>query len=478
MILKRCIVSACVIVSLLVALPAQAIQTIGPRSLQNGYPVWFGDNAGFPVGFCLDAACIPDPVQAGNRFSEQVGFNGEAFYWMADMDLGNPAGLGLMVMAMEAAWAILDPANGDQFPFGRIRFRIDVLVPGSYTVTHPFGQATVVVPAVGPGPEITDANFSVLGGDIAGTVADVPPFAGVLGSGITHFFSVAGIGAPAPGALFTGAGLMASSNAGGSLPARTTFSVTGPLNAFGPGISTLSTNQVLTMAGRAFDPGPNTAPVLVADAAIAMGGRPIVIDPLLNDTDVVGAGNVHGLNPKATALVGGVAGPKTVTVGGTVLTFGADEVVTTAGGNTVTKNPDGTFQFHPQPAFTGVDTFQYVVQDTGGLISGQTLATDPVVPATVTVTVETLAVTDATFSPKTVKWTVSGTSSAANGTVITVFGAPTADPARVLGTATVTNGSWRFAGKAALSPAGGRQVTARSATSALVTAAAAPLVIR
>ncbi|MBI5507895.1 MAG: Ig-like domain-containing protein [Deltaproteobacteria bacterium] len=458
------------------AAPALAIQSSGPLSLQNGYPVWWMDDAGFQVGMCLDAACIPDGVQAGNAFSQQIGFGAEAFWWMADADLGNPAGLGLLVLAMEAAWLTETARNGDQFPFGRLRVRVDVEVPGAYTITHPFGAVTVTVPAVGPGPEITDADFAIIGGDVAGTRDQVPPYAGVLASSITHFFSVAGPGRPAPGALFSGFGAIASSNAGGTLPVNNFFRVSGPVGAFGPGVSVLTTST-FSVAGRAFNPGVNAPPTAVADAVVAFEGVPLDIDVTANDTDVIGAANVHGINAKATAIVGG-AGAKTLAIAGTTLTYGAGEAVTTTAGGTVSKNPTGTLKYTPPAGFTGVDSFQYVVQDTGGLVSGQTTPTSPIVPGTVSVIIEDLAVTSAVLHGRILKWTVSGTSTAPDGTVISLFAGPAADPTKPVGTAVVTGGVWRFVGKSMTSYAGIRQVSARSATSPLIVVLGAPLAVR
>ena len=62
---------------------------------------------------------LPDPVIAGDLFSEQIGFGAEAFWWLADALPANPAGLGLVVFGMEAAWANELPGRGDWFPFTR-----------------------------------------------------------------------------------------------------------------------------------------------------------------------------------------------------------------------------------------------------------------------------------------------------------------------------------------------------------------------
>ena len=46
----------------------------------------------------------------------------------------------MLVLALEAAFANGGPAVGDQISFGRVRIRVENLVPGAtYRVTHPYG---------------------------------------------------------------------------------------------------------------------------------------------------------------------------------------------------------------------------------------------------------------------------------------------------------------------------------------------------
>jgi hypothetical protein len=95
----------------------------------------------------------------------------------------------------------------------------------------------------------------------------------------------------------------------------------------------------------------------------------------------------------------------------------------------VAKNPDGTVTFLPLAAFSGIATIPYVIQDTGGCISGQTNcspaalgtpappapapALQPPVPALAIITVEQ-ATAQAAFRPKVQKWDISGATSIAN----------------------------------------------------------------
>lgn len=379
-----------------------ALQAVGPVSLQNGYPVWWQDQAVFRVAFCLDAACFPDPVQAGNPFSEQVGFGAEAFWWLADATL--PVGNALLVLAQEAAWLTETARDGEQFPFARIRVRADADAAGVHTITHPYGQ--IVVNVTTPGTRAINVTLDIP------AAADPPLFAGALATDITHFLRIDNTPVPAPGAVFSGTGTIA--NAG---TANAVFSISGPgIFAGAP-----STNQ-FTVAGRSFDPGANLAPVAKPDVVGTQVATPVTIDVVANDTDIIGPANVHGINPKATGI--GAAPP--FKIGPFNPVTGTNAPFTTTNGGRVEKNPDGTLTYTPAAAFSGIDTFPYVVQDTGGCISGQTdcspaalgtpappavpPAAQPPVPALAVVTVEQ-ATAQATFRPKVQKWDISGTSS-------------------------------------------------------------------
>ena len=131
----------------------------GPINPNNGFPEYVTDANGLALELCLDPAnCFFDPVIAGNLLSEQVGFGAEAFWWLAEATLdtidpnGNPFSA-IIVLAAEAAF-LPDVAEGNQFPFTRLRIRMDVPVPGIYTVTHPYGQEEFTVDTVGAGQEV------------------------------------------------------------------------------------------------------------------------------------------------------------------------------------------------------------------------------------------------------------------------------------------------------------------------------------
>jgi len=82
----------------------------------------------------------------------------------------------------------------------------------------------------------------------------------------------------------------------------------------------------------------NDPPVATDDAVSTDEDTPVVIDVLVNDSDVDGD----------SIMVGAILSNPTNGV--------------------LTTNPDGTLTYTPDPNFTGTDTFTYIVRDTDGLI--------------------------------------------------------------------------------------------------------------
>ncbi len=145
---------------------------IGPINPVNGFPLYVQDSNGLAVEFCPDindpntnpgGVCIGDPVDPANPFSAQIGFGAEGFMASAEaaIDVGDPGtGVGisaLLVSGVELAFLTETPADGDQFPFTRLRLRLDVPQPGIYTVTHPWGEEVFLVSAVGVGQEVRES---------------------------------------------------------------------------------------------------------------------------------------------------------------------------------------------------------------------------------------------------------------------------------------------------------------------------------
>jgi hypothetical protein len=151
------------------ATPFQA----GQPNPNNGFAEFVTDSNGLALELCLDPAfCFFDPVVAGNIFSEQIGFGAEAFWWLAEASLDEPATgfSALVVMAAEAAFALEEPIDGEQFPFTRLRIRMDVPVPGVYTVTHPYGTEEFTVTVVDAGQEVrTSQDIAFTPGPVGGT---------------------------------------------------------------------------------------------------------------------------------------------------------------------------------------------------------------------------------------------------------------------------------------------------------------------
>ncbi len=125
----------------------------------NGFASYVQDTQGLALALCLDAnMCFFDPPILNNAFSVQIGFGAEAFWWLSEANLTTVTGLdALVVMAAEAAFITEEPGDGEQFPFTRLRLRADVPFPGIYTITHPYGRETFVIPAVGKGQEIRES---------------------------------------------------------------------------------------------------------------------------------------------------------------------------------------------------------------------------------------------------------------------------------------------------------------------------------
>jgi hypothetical protein len=382
------------------ALSAQAFNAgaVGPVSLQNGFPVWWQDDAGLRIGLCLGAGCIPPaPVNVGTPFSRQVGFGAEAFWWGSNALFSDQAIL--MECSMEAAWFGEDAVNNQQLPFARMRVRAPVTVDGPVTITSPCGTFTNVPATVAGGVNFTE--------DIPGAPTDVPPFSGVLTAQMTHFLT---LGQPiVKGAVFAGTGPIVP-----PAPANTTASIVGAgINA--------STTQFDT-AGFAFNDGNNVPPVAHSDVAGTAVATPVTMNLTANDVDVITPlTNVHGVNPLAVGL--GAAPPFVIAPGNPALA--STPGMATAQGGRVAKNDDGTVTYLPAAAFSGVDSFPYVIQDTGGCISGQATTLDPITGNTIClplapaapvasalaiVTVEQ-ATAQAAVRTKVQKWEISGTSS-------------------------------------------------------------------
>lgn len=383
----------------------------------------------------------------------------------------------LLVLAQEASFANEGPtADGIQAVFSRIRLRIDLPVAGTYRVTHPFGtfDYEVTIPGVRAINQTQDLgvadaqNFLVSMRDLGDAFVVPDPFnpaagdAGVVnsdGATIGPFLVPAlehgGVFIANDPATFVGGPITVNGATYLSLPfapdpvnpflAVDVFQpVTAGLNGVdffeitllnppdgflldADGLDGVIDNTVtfadFQILGKVFNDGANLAPL--AEPGIVVGtainrSRSINVFPNgLDHLDPIAVDNVHGINPQAIAVADPLTGEPAFNANGMPILTGT---LPTAMGGTVrrvTAIPTGqaTFFYTPPLNFTGVDTFDFVVQDSGGLIS----------PAeTVSIVVENLQVDRADFRARTGKWHVSGTSSDSDPNTIVLYGGPRA----------------------------------------------------
>ncbi len=348
-----------------------ALQAFAPDNafvgiVDSGYPLWYQDFNDFKLELCTidNGLCLlelADPVLPG--------IGGETFWWTSEAAMTFPGGDGLLVLAMEGAFAVdVGAVDGDQISFGRIRIRINVDTPGVYTVTHPFGQFVqeVLAADIGPGREINDSA------DI-GCFATPCDFSLALGSTIGPF-------------LFWDAGLPVL-DAGGA--AGDNFYIGDPAinhavlgsptgnNIFRierDGVLVAETN-LFAVTGKVFTGDGNTAPTTVIDNLAVVAGTTSNLDLLANDThtDIP-------INPGSIAFVQ----PANGTVARAVV------------------NGKVMAAYTPNAGFTGPDSFTYTVSNFGGTPSAAT---------TVSVFVEDLQVSSAVFRTSLMKFRIRGTSS-------------------------------------------------------------------
>jgi hypothetical protein len=431
--------------------------------------------------------CLTEEPFLGAPISFPRNFGAEALWWGAatfgtfrsSIDIGLPtpvlvAGEALFFAGVEAGFAADLLADGNQASRSRIHVHLEPalnpLLRGTYRVTHPYGVAIYEVddlaiqqrqdvgnlldlahgapPPSGPAPTGPPPV-----GDFTLALPDGPEPLGDMAPGlpdIGYVSSVAtGIGpflVPAdPQERITaldGRTYLANPWTVNEVAARM-VPVTGSpfgtnffrielldpqpgvfLNAGDPAVvgdeSQVLEFDLFQVFGKIFDGRANLRPVAHDDEARTLPGAPVDIDVVANDEDVVGANNVHGLNPLALGLPRGdgtiLLTRPLATAHGTVERF--TEI---ASGRT-------TFVYTPNdPGFTGVDTFQYVVQDRGGLVSA---------PATVTVTIADVTVAAAEYRARTGKWHIRGTTTDASENSVALFGGPRAGFAAVPGAST------------------------------------------
>lgn len=176
----------------------------GPYTLATGrYPMWYEDNDNTRLELCQSKALssrtgspqapaymciiIPEPGIFDDLQPMVFPDNWppELFWFLAEAEIEPPPGnpnyeLEAYVAGIEAAFGLDSPADGDQVSFARIRMRINIPTPGTYTVTHPYGQETFTVAEGETGRRAINMTRDIgIGapGDFTGTLTgDVGPF--------------------------------------------------------------------------------------------------------------------------------------------------------------------------------------------------------------------------------------------------------------------------------------------------------------
>jgi hypothetical protein len=165
-----------------------ALQAVGPVSGPGGFPLYYTDSNNLRLELCLDEGwCFFDPVDPTDPNQVALGIGGEVFWWMADAVTpvtGLPTGRASLTLGMEGTFGGAEAVtNGNQISFGRVRVRVDVPAPGTYTVTHPFGtlvfENVTVADGINYTADVGAANF--LNVELG--------FAGALQSGIGPFLT-------------------------------------------------------------------------------------------------------------------------------------------------------------------------------------------------------------------------------------------------------------------------------------------------
>ena len=450
-------------------------------NLANGFPLWYqAEDDGLKLQLCLDTTlevapgvvvnpCEYEPPTAAPP-SFPGNFGAEAIYWTA-ATLGNyvssngVTSSALLVLALEASGANEAALNdGNQATFSRIRIRVDVPVAGTYRVTHPYGTFDYAVTTLGGLFIDTTQDFGL---DIAqdflaamndGTTPIVNADGATIGPFLVPTTFHGGVFNANDPSTFTGGPITVGDVTYIALPfaPANPATPTEPVEIFQPVTgSPFGTNYFrielipgpetpegfelnpgnidnpqlvqfddFLLVGKIFNNADNAIPVAMDDFVATAKGKTANIDVVSNDTDVVGAVNAHGINPQALALVDPtkLITPFYYTFPLTGMPQLTATQATTAGGSVrrVTSIPTGktTFFYTPPTVdFAGPDSFQYVVQDHGGLISA---------PATVHITVEDLQVDRADYRPRFGKWHLTGTSSDSTDNTVTLYAGPRA----------------------------------------------------
>jgi len=194
-----------------------ALQAVdpGPYTAATGYfPLYYTDFDGVTLDLCLSKAessrvpgapgapsymCtllanLGPPVIFDDALPIVFPFNfpDEAFWFTADAAITEAQVDLIYVAALEAAFAGGLPVPGDQISFARVRIRADITLnlatPGTYVVTHPYGEETF--DQVAPGRRVINLTRDIgigAAGDFTGALnGDIGPFLHGVGGPYTE----------------------------------------------------------------------------------------------------------------------------------------------------------------------------------------------------------------------------------------------------------------------------------------------------
>jgi len=329
-----------------------------------------------------------------------------------------PAGLdGILVQAVEAAFGGTGVVHeGNQIAFGRVRIRVDVPTPGTYTITHPYGvevfQNVTVADGINFTRDIGMIDLANPAGAFAGALySDIGPrfltwpnYADGTVPGNQVLKKLADPNDPLSIVQYVG---------DPATPHAVTGSPTGN-NFFriqGPNGIDVRTNLFAT-TGKVYDPAtfqtvvnpaapvanPDTASLNVSQAAS------VTINVLANDA---------------------YTDPVTISM-----------VTPPVSGTATANNPAGTITYTPSTAFAatgGVDTFTY------NIVSGTLTSNNAVVTATV-IPVEAIALNKARLDLRSLQYDIRGTANIDGATLSIYAGA--AATGTPIGVAVVDRGRW------------------------------------
>jgi hypothetical protein len=213
------------VAALMIFASAQTSQAVlnavdpGPYVVGFGFfSQWYQDTSAVALDLCLSTAIGPngdmcilladpgfDPAQA---ISFPGNFPSESFWFVADALLSGPGISRLRyVAAVEAAFANGDVVDGDQISFARIRIVGTVDNPGTYIVTHPYGEEVFEVADVGNRAIAFTRDIGVAPGIFTGALkGDIGPFltaaTGFITVGTEQFIGDPNVTQPVVGSPF------------------------------------------------------------------------------------------------------------------------------------------------------------------------------------------------------------------------------------------------------------------------------------